>query len=313
MKCYTKILATLLLAAGFSTKAAAQDCDLPISVVLYPQTEALTEAAEAALENQLNRIATSTGLNASLPFNHFILTARIDVLDKTVVAGAPTRITQDMGFTFYIADVNTKTKFASAYVEVSGVGTNDTKCQMYAIRQLKGSNPKIAKLLETGREKILTYFDNNYEQILQEAERKAALQRYDEAIAMAVSIPVCSKGGKAATLAGLRFYAKYRDKYNQTLLNEAKAIWAAGQGQEEARKAGKILAQIDPEAACYDDAERLANEIKKQVRSDLDFEMRQKYNDSVKLENQRIEAMRAVGVAYGKGQQPQTTNITWLN
>lgn len=313
MKCYTKILATLLLAAGFCTKAAAQDCDLPIAVVLYPQTEQLTEAAEAALENQLTRIATAKGLDASLPFNHFILTARIDVLDKHIVSGAPVQITEELGFTFYIADINTKTKFASTYLEVSGVGTNDTKCQINAIRQLKGANPKIAELLEKGREKILSYFDNNYKQILQEAERKAALQNYEEAIAMAVSIPSCSKGGKEATLAGLRFYAKYRDKYNQGLLNAAKAVWAAGQGQEEARTAGKILAQIDPEAACYDDAERLATEIKKQVRSDLDFEMRQKYNDSVKLESQRIESMRAVGVAYGKGQQPQTTNITWLH
>lgn len=313
MKCYTKILATLLLAAGFSVKAAAQDCDLPIAVVLYPQSGQLTEAAESALENQLMRIATSSGLDAALPFNHFILTARVDVLDKHIVSGAPVQVTQELGFTFYIADVNTKTKYASTYVEVNGVGSNDTKSQLNAIRQLRAANPKIAELLEKGREKILTYFDNNYKQILQEAERKAALQHYEEAIAMVVAIPACSKGGKEATLAGLRFYAKFRDKYNLGLLNEAKAIWAAGQSQEEALKAGKILAQIDPEAACYDDAERLATEIKKQVRSDLDFEMRQKHTDSVKLESQRIEAMRAIGVAYGNGQQPQTTNITWLH
>ena len=73
-----------------------------------------------------------------------------------------------------------------------------------------------------------------------------------------------------------------------------------------------ILFKIDPEAACYNDALSLAKEIKSQVRSDLDLEMREKYHDKVKIEEQRIEAIRAIGVAYGNGQKPQTTNITWL-
>ena len=56
----------------------------------------------------------------------------------------------------------------------------------------------------------------------------------------------------------------------------------------------------------------MMSEIKKQVRSDIDFEVRQKYNDSVETERARIEAIRAIGVAYGKGQQPTTTNLMWL-
>lgn len=50
-------------------------------------------------------------------------------------------------------------------------------------------------------------------------------------------------------------------------------------------------------------------EIKKQIRSDIDFEMRDKYKDSIDLEKRRIDAARAVGVAFGNGQQPQTTNL----
>ncbi len=54
------------------------------------------------------------------------------------------------------------------------------------------------------------------------------------------------------------------------------------------------------------------NDIKKQVRSDIDFEMREKYHDAVDMEKQRIAAAKAVGVAYGNGQQPTTTNLMWL-
>ena len=73
-----------------------------------------------------------------------------------------------------------------------------------------------------------------------------------------------------------------------------------------------LLAQIDPDAACYADAAKLMTEVKRQVRSDIDFEMRQKYNDQVKIERERIAAIRAIGVAYGKGQQPTTTNLMFL-
>ena len=73
-----------------------------------------------------------------------------------------------------------------------------------------------------------------------------------------------------------------------------------------------MLAQIDPDASCYKEAGNLMKEIKSQVRSDIDFEMREKYADNVKTERDYIDAMKAVGVAYGKGQQPSTTNLMWL-
>ena len=47
--------------------------------------------------------------------------------------------------------------------------------------------------------------------------------------------------------------------------------------------------------------------------SDWDFENREKYKDEAGLKKQRIEAARAIGVAFGNGQQPVTTNITWLH
>ena len=37
-----------------------------------------------------------------------------------------------------------------------------------------------------------------------------------------------------------------------------------------------------------------------------------KYKDEIELRRALIEAARAVGVAYGNGQQPTTTNLMWL-
>lgn len=311
MKNYISIIliATLL---SFPVKSISQDCDLPISVVLYPQTEELPQAVESILENQLTRIATTNGLDTGLSNGQFILTARIDILDKSINPGPPIQVVNNLGITFYIADTYTETKFATEYIEVNGVGNNETKSLVNAIRRINANNSKIVALLNNGKKKIITYFDNNYTKILQEAERKVSMQLYEEALMLAISVPVCSKGGEAATKVALDIYAKHIDQYNQILLNKASIIWAAGQNESKAEEAGRILALIDPQATCYGDAQKLAAEIKTQIRKDIDFETREKYHDSVELEKQRIQAIKEVGVAYGKGQKEQTTNLTWL-
>lgn len=312
MKRFIISLAAVAGMLGYSSVTLAQDCDLPISVVLWEQTEELPQAVESVLENQLSRIATASGLDTGVSLGQFILTARIDVLDKSIHQGPPIQVVNNLGVTFYIADVNTKTKFASEYIEVNGVGNNETKSLINAVRSLNTGNSKIKALLSNGKRKIADYFDKNYKNILAEAERKASMQMYAEALSLAVSIPSCSKGGAEATAVAMKIYTKHLDKYNQMLLNKAQAIWNAGQSDIEAAEAGELLALIDPDAACYGDAMNLSKEIKSQVRKDLDFEMREKYSNSVKLEKQRIDAIREIGVAFGKGQKEQTTNLTWL-
>ena len=94
-------------------------------------------------------------------------------------------------------------------------------------------------------------------------------------------------------------------------LANARTAWFSKQSAEGAEEAGRYLSQILPDAGCYQDAVKLYEEIKSRVDEDLRFEMK-KYDDAVNLESKRIEAMKQIGVAYGKGQQPSTTNILGL-
>lgn len=295
-----------------ATKFIAQECELPMAVVLMEQTEQVPDGASDVLNNALTRMAVANGISTNLQTAQFVLAARIDVLDKSIVAGPPTKISYNLGITLYIADVYNKQKFASAYIEVNGVGNNETKAFTNAFRQVSSKNYNVRQLLSTGKKKILNYYDTQYINILKEANRKADMREYEEAIALATSIPTCSKGGDKAKTEGLKFYNLYRDHYNLQILNKARGIWSANQNAEAAREVADLLFEIDPEAACYKEALNLCKEIKSQVRSDLDLEMREKYRDQVKLEEHRIASMRAIGVAWGNGQKPKTTNINWL-
>lgn len=310
MRLYRKI--TVIASLFISICSYSQDCVMPISIQLDEDFANVPDAAANALYQSLSRISTVNGLTTDSPITPFVLTAHCDVLDKSNIPGPPIQTVYNLGITFYIADTYTKKKFGTAYITVDGVGTGEVKSYMNAFKQINGKNSEITSLINRGKANMMKYYDTQYSNIIKEAKRLASLQQYEEALTMVLSIPLCSKGGEQATAYGLELYKKYLDRLNLYVLNQARALWAAGQDQATAYEVCALLAQIDPEASCYADAAKLLKEVKSQVRSDIDFEMREKYHDEIKLERERISAMRAVGVAFGNGQKPTTTNLMWL-
>lgn len=302
----------LSLTALLCISTHAEECEMPIAIIIPEQVENIPTEAESVLRNSLTRLAGESNLITDFNFSQFIMTVKVDVIDKEILETSPAQVMYNLGVTFYIANAYTKTKFSSAFIELKGVGRNETKSMIDAMKRINGNNAKIRSMVTTGRTKILDYYDNHYGEIIAQAEQKASMQQYEEAIALTVSVPSCSKGYKSAITAGLKYYTKYRDRYYLAMLNKAKAIWAAGQNQDTALEIVDLISSIDPEAACYKEGVAFLNEVKKQVRKDIDFEEREKYHDAISLEQKRISAMRDIGVAWGKGQQPKTTNITWL-
>ncbi len=309
MKTRNTLIAILALVASYTF---AQECVMPISIQLDEDFSNVPTAANSILYQTLNRIATENGLSTESLNSPFVLTAHCDVLDKSNLPGPPIQTVYNLGLTLYMADTYTQKKFANAYITLDGVGTGEVKSYINAFRRISTSNGEIKGLINRGKAKMLDYYDTQYPAIIKEAKRLASMQNYEEAIMNVLSIPVCSKGGDEAARYGLELYMAHLDRLNLFLLNRARALWAAGQDQQTAYDVCAMLAQIDPDAVCYADAAALMKEVKGQVRSDIDFEMRKKYHDQIELEHERIATARAVGVAFGNGQKPTTTNLMWL-
>ncbi len=294
------------------TAVHAQDCEMPISIQLDENFSNVPQAAQSVLYQTLTRMATESGLTTSSPITPFVLTVHCDVLDKSNLPGPPIRTVYNIGVTFYMADTYTKKKFASAYITLNGVGTGEVKSYINAFSRVNANRSEIQGLIREGKSKMIQYYNTQYPNIMKEAQRMASLQNYEEALTMVLSIPVCSNGGAQATQYGMQLYMSQLDRMNLYILNQAKAMWNAGQDQQTAIAVCQLLAQIDPDASCYSDAAGMMKEVKAQVRSDIDLEMREKYHDQIDLEKNRIAAAKAVGVAFGNGQKPTTTNLMWL-
>ena len=305
---------SLLVAVGLlvAVHTYAQECVLPVSIRMDDDFTGVPVSAKNVLYKALLRMAIENGLSTESATSPFVLTVHCDVLDKSNLPGPPMQTVYNLGVTLYMADTYAQKKMSTAYFALNGVGTGEVKSYINAFNRINTKREEIKSFIENGKRAMLNYYDSQYQNIINEAKRLESIQKYEEALAMVLSVPLCSKGGPETSKYALQLYNKNLDRVNLYLLNEAKAMWTTGQDQQTALFVCTMLAKIDPDAACYAEAGALMKEIKERVQGDINFEMRQKYNDEVKLEHERIETARAVGVAYGNGQKPTTTNLMWM-
>lgn len=300
------IASALLLSTG---NIMAQDCNIPMAVVVDKGFANVTPETASTLETQLQRLVTQSKLDVGWNNANFAITAKFDQLDRYIVGSAPTQIANVFGVTIYLVDIYNQKMFGSTYVEVRGVGTNDTKASMNAVRQLNAGNGKINTFLSGAKKKIINYYDSQLPSILKDAKTKAAMKNYEEALAMLAVIPTCCNGYDTAMKEALRIYVLYRDTYFLEQLNKARALWAANPTQEGSIPVVAILAGIDPDAKCYKEAMSLLSQVAKVVKTDVDFEVKKKYQDSVELEKLRIQAIAEIGKAYAAN---RPVNIMFL-
>ncbi len=307
-----KKITTLLVATTLALSLAAQETQyLPISVYVESQAEQCPPAAQVQIKNKLTQLLTANGIASMNYFGQFFLTAFVVPQTKEVLSTAPTKIVEQMEVTFYIADYANQVIFSTASLPAKGVGDTETKCYMNAVKSINTASPVLAEFIQEGKTKIIDYYNHEADNIIKKANFLASTKQYEEALSLIVTVPAqCNKYDQALQT-GLDIYQQYIDYQCNINLSAARQAWAAEQNTIGATKAGEYLALILPDAGCYDDAMKLYTEIKAKVLDDWKFEMK-KYQDGIDLAKQRISAMRDVGVAYGRGQQPTTTNIGFL-
>ena len=284
---------------------------LPISVYASDHSENFPEGAKAMMENKLTQLLTRNGIAGLDYTGQFLLTVTTTPLDKDIIAGPPSKIAEKMEMNLYIIDAYAKTIFSTTSFSVRGLGETENKCYLNAISRMPLQSPAIAQFIQEGKEKIIGYYDHEGEALIKKAQFLAKQKKYDEALFWVTLIPQQSKHYDAALAAGLEIYQQYLDNECNINLAAARQAWAAQQNAEGAALAGEFLAKILPDAGCYGDAMALYKEIKGKVLDDWKFEMK-KYQDGVDLEKQRIEASRAIGVAYGNHQPSKEVNIEFL-
>lgn len=300
---------TMALTSSYAQNEIGKTDDLGriiLSAYVPDQTEGMPVAAMRSLENKLGQIASANGMGGNSVSSRFILTANVNVVSKDITPTAPPMHAYTLDVTFYIGDGIDGVKFSSYSVSLKGVGQNETKAYLSALKNLKTHDSQYQGFIDKGKTRIVEYYNSRCDFILKEAQSLVSRNEFDAAIYNLTNVPeVCAECyNKCMDAIGL-IYQQQIDRDCQLKLAEANALWSANQDINAANSAGEILASIDPLAACYKGAMALNDKIYKRVneldKREWNYRLKRQ-DDEVNIRKASIDAAKAIGVAYGKGQ-----------
>lgn len=315
MKKITQLLlvVTIVLFSSMSFAQSATSKDenrIMLTSWVPPTIEGMPRIARKNLTNKLKQVVTKNGLGGS-PFNtRFIISANVSVMSKDILPGPPPMHAYNLEITLYIGDGIEGTVFASESISVKGVGTNENKAYISALKRISPKNADVQAFVKTGKEKIIQYYKENCDLIIKKANTMADQNQYEQAIFTLTGIPsACEECYVKAMNAIKPIYQKQIDRDCKQKLQKATGIWNGSQDMAAAEEAGAMLASIDPDASCAPQARVLSNKIAAKVKQIDAREWKYTVKDQ-QQESERIAAVKAVGVAYGKGPKANVTYKT---
>lgn len=262
----------------------------------------ITTGASSILKNKLNQIVNQNGVDGNGD-PRFIITANVVVLSKDIIASAPPSIVYTLDVNLYIGDGFDGNKFSTYSTTVKGVGQNENKAMMDALKSIAPNNPELQNFVTAGKKKVVAYYTERCDLILKQAKTLEAQNRFEEAIYKLSSIPESSSTCYDKALdAIVPIYRKYVDRDCKIKLQNAMAIWNAKQDLDAADEVGMIISEIDPQSTCFSEVKAFSNKVAKRVLELDNREWKYKVDSEIGLKRDLIKAYRDVGVAYGNGQ-----------
>lgn len=300
-----RLIFLIAFVVNMALTAFAQNNGIQLYLYAPNQVENIPEASKDYLLNNLSSAVTADGLAAQNEYmTQFVLMPKINVASKNIITNTQTQVVLNIDISLQVVDGMSGTLYASSIVNVKGVGANETKAYNSAFRSINKKQQQIVVLVKTAKQKILSYYEAEADNIIKKANLLAAKNNYEEAFYLLSMIPSqCSKFD-ASISAGLSLWEQYKNYSYNTNFAKAEAIWISGQDYNAAINAGEYLSKILPDSECYGKVRQLYNEIKKKVGDLWKFEMKQ-YDTESELKKAKIQAFQAIGVAYGKGQKPR--------
>lgn len=300
-----------------------------------PENEDLPYEAHKLLTTKLLQIITANGIADNENFVRFVLTAKINVISKDIVAGPPQRISQKLDITLMLGDIEEDKVYSQLTISAIGVGQSYEKSFISAFKNINPKSTAITAFIREGKEKVLGYYQTHCEDLITEAKKQASLQNYEDALMLLASIPdVCTDCFEEAARIAAPIYTDMVEARGAEFLNQARAVWAKNPTREGAREATRLLSQINFAASCQPQATSLMREItakmneidrrewehQMQVYQDgIEREKRQwaqhvrEYEDRVQTQRMYLKAARDVAITYAKNQPKVVTRIVNYN
>lgn len=304
----------LLLSMAFACQfflSAQSDCVIPLMVYVPEQAEGIPASSQAALESKLRQMITQNGMEGGSRFSNFCLVANTTENSKEILSGLRPTVALTIDLELYVGNNYTGEKFSSTYITLNGVGRNEAKAYSTAFASAGSNNAQIQQFLKEAKRKVTTYYETQVPTIISRAKSYAMRNEFEEALCLLSSVPTCCSKYEDVEKCMLEVFQSYINYDCAVKVNKARAIWNATQDREGAALAGAYLSAIDPSSSCWTEVLDLSEKIRDRIGDDWEF-AKEIQRSAIDLEKARIEAMRAIGVAFGENQKAITVRENWM-
>jgi hypothetical protein len=264
----TIFLSGLLLVSGWVARAQEANGTTPsnpyfvLSSFVPDQGKINSEELTDRLKTKMMQITSSNGMGGGTEIaSRFILVPKINITQFENTQSAPSKVLAKMDVILFIADASEKKVFATKTFKSTGIGKSDKDAYLNGVQNLSSTGDEMAAFIETGKKKIVEYYNNNCDRILKDAKAKATTQQFDGALEDLLSVPPEATTCYDKAMIQLPIVFKQRQEFMcGTLLQKANAEMASGHEDMAAIYLGQIL----PGTKCFEEAQKTVKKLNEQ-------------------------------------------------
>lgn len=284
---------------------------IALAAFVPEQADNIPSASRQKLATIMGQIATQNGLGAASESSRFCMVPMVNVVSKEITATAPPMHAMNIEVVLFIVDAQSQKIFSQTSIAVKGVGQTEDKAFMQALNGIKPKAGQFKGFVESGKTKIIEYYNSQCDAIIQAAKALAGQRKYEEALYILLSVPdVCRECYDKCLNYSIEIYTAYANYKCTECMAGAKAAYAS----MNVDKAAGYLSQITPDMECYPEAVALVEEIKQKQLADganvWNFKMKQ-YDDQIEKDKMMINAGKEVAKNWAYYGAAQHFNWDW--
>ena len=310
-----KTIYLILISFFFTLITSAQSSNdigkIALSVVIPENVEGLNASQLSKLETKIIQLVTNTGLAAFGFNNNFVIYPKFVISESNIVEGGMQNITVVTAeINLFIKQVDNNILFSTISKSLKGSGNSQELAITNAISKINANDSDYKVFIETGKSKIIKYYESKCQDIITKSESLVKMQDYEQALGVLMTVPEEVSCYSKIQEKSIEVYKSYQIQKCKAQLQEAR-IQIASNNYSVALN---ILSQIDPSTPCFNESQALINTVtsKVNVEEKKQWDLKMKvYNNEVALEKERINAIKDIAVAYYKS-KPASVNYNYI-
>ncbi len=282
-------LFSALLLGGFTL--AAQD--VPMAVYQVRNTNGLSSDQISVVHSKIVSLVANTGYastDGGAPVG--VQPEIVLYAPRVVSAGLRNLTTIDAELVLNVQQRDGQVVFGSKRKKFGASGKDEQQARSQLVGALPSNDVAFLTFMADIKPKVQEYYTKNCTTILADAQRMATVDNFQKALSTLLNIPGGIPCRAEADAKLQKVYNQYRDQICRKNLLAAQSAAAAKQYPQSAA----FLRNIDPQSACYKDAQNFVGQLRSQT--DADFSktldaLTEYWKAESSLDNRRYEIIRS--------------------